>query len=356
MASLAERHEPKIGDIIRPYCRKRPRLLLTIGLYKDGETAVLQHGPPHGTPHGPSAGASPHVSPPIYEIGSITKVFTGALLARAIRDGRARLNDPVTRFMPDLASNGSLAEHPVTLRQLVTHTSGLPSLPPSFIFRLLFSRKVRSNPYVHFSTDDMLRFLSRFTFPARRPFRYSNLGAGLLGHILANVYQGDYETVLLEHICRPLGLADTAIRLSGEQRERLVPGYTGQNKPAANWDFRSLEGAGALRSTARDLLDFVQVNVEGTGHPAGDLLQDTHQVLHEEAGGPAVGMAWMVERKSGIIWHNGGTGGYASFLGFNKENKTGVVVLSNYEHTSQNHVESVDGIGFLVLALLGGRR
>lgn len=361
MDDLAALLAPKIRTILEPYCRKRPRLFLTIGLLKNGRTAILHEGARpvqdardpqcSGGPPIPSAEPSrPPAQPPIYEIGSITKVFTGALLAKAVRDGRVRLDDPVTEHLPGLRRNPSLARHPVTLRHLATHTSGLPSLPASFLFKLLLSGKARNNPYRHFSKEDMLRYAARFKFPARRAFKYSNLGAGLLGHILAEAYRMDYETALLAEIIRPLGLRDTAIRLSGEQTGRLVPGFDDRHRPASNWDFHALEGAGALRSTAEDLLAFLNVNIGETGHPLEDVLADTHRVLHEE-GSTSVGHGWMLERETGVIWHNGGTGGYSGFVGFRKANKTGVAVLANYEHALTHH-DSVDGIGFRLLGLL----
>lgn len=358
---LAARLEPKIRAIIAPYCRQRPGLQLAIGLIKDGETAILHPGPegPEAS-HAPPSGDPPQAGPPlrskkphepVYEIGSVTKVFTGALLARAIRDGLVRPDDPVTRFLPALARNRSLAGHPVTLRHLATHTSGLPSLPPSFMAKLFISRKVRANPYLHFSKDDMVRFLAKYRFPSARRFRYSNLGAGLLGHLLADVYGGDYETVLLNEICRPLGLSDTAIRLSGQQRPRLVPGHDERGKPASGWDFRALEGAGALRSTARDLLAFLRIHIGGTGHPLEETLHDTHRIWHEEPGGLCVGIAWRWDRRSKVYWHNGGTGGYSAFVGFSKANRAGTVVLSNYADGPAAG-GSADGIGAALLRLL----
>lgn len=350
MSPIANIDEQKIHDIIKPYCQKRPRLFLTIGLYKEGETAIMHEGTRPGQ-DATASQSSDDISQPIYEIGSITKVFTGILLAKAIREGRVRLDDPITRYVPALASNKSLAEHPVTLRHLATHTSGLPTLPASFTLKVLLSGKVRRNPYVHFSKQNMLHHVAKFNYPAKRKFKYSNLAMGLLGHILADVYEGEYEAVLLDEVIRPLGLADTTIRLSDEQRRRLVPGYDNKNKPASNWDFASLEGAGALRATVQDLLTFVHVNIGGSGHPLEDVLADAHHLLHEEDGGFSTGMAWIVERKSSVIWHNGGTGGYTSFLGFNKQNKTGIVVLSNYRPTFSRSA-SVDGIGFGLLELM----
>lgn len=349
MTAFGSLDEQKIRQIIQPYCAKKNRLLLTIGLVKDGEKAIFHEGAVPGPPEHPSP--SPGV---LYEIGSITKVFTAALLAKAIREGRVRLDDSIVRFYPPLERNRSLEEHPVTLRHLTTHTSGLPSLPVSFLLELYVSRKKQQNPYLFFTEERMLRFLEKFTFPAKRKFSYSNLGVGLLGSILARVYEGDYESVLQEHICRPLDLKDTAISLTAEQTQRLVPGYGKRNKPVSSWDFRSLEGAGALRSSVHDLLLFVDVNIGGSEHPLEPLLADTHQVLHKDPDGTAVGMNWIVERHSPVLWHNGGTGGYSSFLGFDKERKTGVVVLSNYTSTSMLfNPTSVEAIGFHLLALLG---
>lgn len=334
--------ELEIDRVVHPYGKDKPNLVLTIGVFKDGRRHMVVK-----TSWDPWKSVQPETI--LYEIGSITKVFTATLLAKSIADHLTSLDDSITQYLPELANNPSLVQHPITLRQLTTHTSGLPTLPFKFMLKLLLSDKVRQNPYQSFTENDLLAFLRRYRArpPHNRKFRYSNLGAGLLGHILAKVYQDSFEQAMLKQICQPLGLENTMITCSDGQKKRLVPGFDEKNKPAANWTFHSLAGAGALRSTISDLLTFLEHHVEDGKGPLRGMLSQTHEVLHDEGTGMAIGMNWLIAKRSHIIWHNGGTGGYSSFLGFHKEKKTGVVVLSNY--ASPPGSSPVDEMGFVLL-------
>ncbi|MCT2536828.1 beta-lactamase family protein [Aquibacillus koreensis] len=331
-----------IREVILPYIKNKTNLLLTIGIYREGETEIITEGNPSSLPK---------IAPEhrIYEIGSITKVFTASLLAKAITEKKINLDDSITEYLPTLKKNITLQAHPVTIRHLTTHTSGLPSLPFTFTMKLLLSKRVRNNPYIYFTNEDMIKFLQKFKFnPEKRNFTYSNLGLGLLGYILAKEYGNEYENVIKQEITEELKATDTAIHLSASQKARLIPGFNHKNKQVNNWDFKSLEAAGALRSTITDQLAFLESHIESNKNHFNSILSETHHVLHEHTDGMHVGMNWIINKEKNVIWHNGGTAGYSSFMGFNKDRKMGVVVLSNYG-PSLSQTTTVDRIGFDLL-------
>src|SRR6267143_1245589 len=177
-------------------------------------------------------------------------------------------------------------------------------------------------------------------------YEYSNLGVGLLGHALALKAGTSYEQLVTRRILTPLGMTETAITLTPAMRGRLALGHDGEGKVVPNWDLPTLAGAGALRSTAADLIAFLVANLDSTATPLSRTLQQTHGERHA-TNDPnlKIGLAWhILSRPTGkIVWHNGGTGGYRSFIGFDPARRIGVVVLCNDGN------ENVDDIGFHVL-------
>lgn len=277
----------------------------------------------------------------VFEIGSVSKVFTGALLADMVRRGEVKLDDPVRKYLPDSVRMPSRDNREITLLDLATHRSGLPRMPANF------APKDAENPYADYSVGQMYAFLS--THELRRAvgeqYEYSNLGAGLLGHVLARRAGKSYEELLVERILQPLGMHDTRISLTPGMRQRLARGHFATGYPAPNWDIPTLAGAGAIRSTASDMLKFLAANLdEGTdGLPAS--LRFAHRVQREGPGNsPPTGLNWHINRRRGreIVWHNGETGGYHAYVALDHGTRTGVVVLTNTSFT-------IDGIGLWVL-------
>lgn len=342
-----DRLEKELEEIVSPYMKNRPNLKLTIGMVKEGERAIFSKGKLKGYEERDPENI-------LYEIGSISKVFTASLLAKAITEKRVDLDDSIVQYIPTLAQNKTLNQNPVTLRHLTTHTTGLPSIPFKFALNILFSKEKRKNPYLYFTDNDLLHFLENYKFGSKRSsFKYSNLGVGLLGYILSKVYKNDYESIIQAELCKPLNLKNTTIHLSSNQKLNLVPGFDQKNRKVSNWDFNSLEGAGALRSTIKDQLIFLENHMEPDRDEFNRMLSKTHQILLEEKK-ISVGMNWIIDKEKNIIWHNGGTGGYSSFMGFNKGKKRGIVILSNYT-PSFSKDQSVDNIGFGLLELLGNK-
>ena len=277
----------------------------------------------------------------VFEIGSITKVFTASILADMVTRGEVRLDDPVAKYLPR-AMRMPLRGRPITLLDLATQASGLPRMPDNF------SPRDSSNPYADYSVRQLYEFLSRYQLP-RDPgatYEYSNLGMGLLGHALALKAGTSYEQLVTRRILTPLGMTETAITLTPVLRARLAPGHDGEGHVVPNWDLPTLAGAGALRSTATDLTTFLVANLDSTATPLSRTVHQTHGE-RQATNDPnlKIGLAWhILSRPVGkIVWHNGGTGGYRTFIGFDSARRIGVAVLCN------NGNENVDDIGFHLL-------
>jgi serine-type D-Ala-D-Ala carboxypeptidase/endopeptidase len=282
----------------------------------------------------------------IFEIGSITKVFTATLLADMAREGLVALDDPVQRHLPDGVVM-PVRGRPITLADLATHTSGLPRLPKGILLRAL---RDGANPYASFTVDDLqaaIPVTKQRREPGRR-IRYSNYGAGLLGHVLSLRAGKPYEQLVAERITTPLGMTDTSVAVPDDKLDRFAEGHSRRGKPVSNWDLPALPGAGALRSTVSDLLTFLDAQ-HGNAPPG---LAETMRLTHEprvSRRALSVGLGWMilpVEGQPGpVLWHDGGTGGFRSVAGFVAESETSVVVLSSSSRP-------VDRIGLEILKSL----
>jgi D-alanyl-D-alanine-carboxypeptidase/D-alanyl-D-alanine-endopeptidase len=306
---------------------------LVVGVWKNGAPSAFGYGRMSKDDPRVPDGAT------VFEIGSVTKAFTACLLVELAAEGKVALDDSLGRHLPKGWTAPEKEGRPITLAQLSSHTSGLPRLPGNL------GAKDPRNPYANYSEDRLRDFLGKHTLgraPGER-YEYSNLGAGLLGWILARVDGRSYEDCVRERIAGPLKMSSTRIALSDDLKARLAPPHS-MGAKAWNWDIPVIAGAGALRSTADDLLLFLAANLEGrwaSSHaPRVPLSSD----------GVFVALGWHVSplKESGrkMVWHNGGTGGYRSFAAFVKESGTAVVVLSN---TTEDFV---DPLGVAVLELL----
>jgi len=209
--------------------------------------------------------------------------------------------------------------------------------------------KDAANPYADYSLVQLYQFLSSYqlTRDIGLQYEYSNLGGGLLGHVLARRAGIDYEALVRSRICDPLGMGSTRITLAPEMNSRLAGGHNSALQLVENWDFPTLPGAGALRSSANDLLTFLAANLGFTKSGIATAMASMLQVRRRTGqSGLDVALGWHVFTTNGkeIIWHNGGTGGYRSFMGFDPKTRIGVVVLSNAETAA-----GVDDIGLHLL-------
>jgi CubicO group peptidase (beta-lactamase class C family) len=277
----------------------------------------------------------------VYEIGSVTKVFTTTLLADMVKRGEVRLDDPVSKYLPANVKVPTFGDKQITLEHLATQTSGLPRIPGNF------KPADPQNPYIDYTPEKLYEFLSNYSLtrvPGEK-HEYSNLGIGLLGHALSLRLKMNLEDAIKGRILAPVGMKNTVMTLTPELRARLAPGFNPLGKPAANWDFSVLGAAGALRSTPEDVATFIQTNL---GLRKSDLAEVfiAAQEPRTQASSPEtrIGLGWMTSARNSaeITWHNGGTGGYRSFVGFDRKRKKGVAVLANASL-------DLDDIGFYLL-------
>ena len=272
----------------------------------------------------------------VYEIGSITKTFTATLLAQDVLSGRVTLDTPVSKLLPDFTIPSRDGKQ-ITLGEIGTQHSGLPRMPSNFF------PKDPTNPYADYDAVKMKTFLAGYQLP-RDPgasYEYSNLAFGLLGDALARSNHLSYGNLVKQRILDPLGMSMSGTSFTQAMRAHLAPGHDENGKPAANWDLNALAGAGAIRSTANDMLRYLEANmgVKRTSlEPAMKFAQQPRLGIDN---GMRIGLAWMTTDK-GIIWHNGGTGGYRSFIGFTTDGRHGVVILTNT-------AVGVDELGFAAL-------
>jgi D-alanyl-D-alanine-carboxypeptidase/D-alanyl-D-alanine-endopeptidase len=284
----------------------------------------------------------------IFEIGSVTKLFTGLLLADLAEQGLVGLEDPLAGYLPAWVRVPTFEGDQITLGDLASHAGGLPRDPKGTLRRWLGDRR---NPYAALSVEELYAGLAR-TRLRRRPgerAKYSNVGAGLLGEALARAAGQSYEELVRERICLPLGMRDTVIAPTGEQIARLATGYTRRGRPAPPLEIPALVGAGALRSTATDMLCLLQANLDPAHTPLAAQLERTQLLRLRGARRTEVGLGWLIARPPGaaglVLWHNGGTSGFRSFVGAALEANTAVVVLSNT-------ARSVDRLGLRLLKAL----
>jgi D-alanyl-D-alanine-carboxypeptidase/D-alanyl-D-alanine-endopeptidase len=264
----------------------------------------------------------------IFEIGSITKVFTALLAADMAQRGEVKLDDPIQKYLPPNVRMPERGGKQITLIDLATHTSGLPRMPENF------RPKDPSRPYADYTVDALYSFLS--SYELRRDigikYVYSNLGFGLLGLGLAQRAGMDYENLVVTRICNPLGMNSTRITLSDPLRRRFAAGHASDLVTVPEWDIPSLAGAGALRSSANDLLTFLGATMGYTDNPLA-AAQKTTLSIRRPTGEPFVetGMGWDIDTRGGteIISKAGGTGGYSTFIGYSPKAGVGVVALAN---------------------------
>jgi D-alanyl-D-alanine-carboxypeptidase/D-alanyl-D-alanine-endopeptidase len=259
----------------------------------------------------------------VYEIGSITKTFTATLLSQAVLAGRATLDTPVARLLPDFKIP-SRGDKEITLGQLADQHSGLPRLPSNLL------PKDGADPYADYDAARLKAFLAGYELP-RDPdasYEYSNLGFGLLGYALAQQEHTGWDALTRENILKPLGMTMSGTALSDAMRAHLAAGHDSLGNAVKNWDFDAMAGAGAMRSTANDMLRYLKANMGIDASPLAAAMKLAQAPLSDVSKTNRIGLAWTTSR-TGIVWHSGQTGGYRSYLGFTADRQHGVVILSN---------------------------
>jgi CubicO group peptidase (beta-lactamase class C family) len=266
-------------------------------------------------------GGAPLGSDARFELGSVTKALTGSLLAQLAVQGRVGLDDPVGRWVPELAGTPAAA---LTLRQLATHQSGLPRVPMSarFVWSML---RDPGDPYRHYAESDMLVWLRNWQAPAQTAFAYSNLGFALLGLALERAAAQPLARLMDEQILRPAGAVGATLEAAGAASQ--IQGYDDKGRPTPPWTIGAFAGAGALRANTVQMLALLDAARQR--RPPFDVGAEKEQARRHAFGG--VGLGWMRTDRHGdrIVWHNGGTGGFRSFFGYSELSGRAVLLMVN---------------------------
>ena len=317
----SESHRDRIDRLVQPYLENEIVVGMTIGVLHREHKEIIGYGRMSKEDGRVPGGDT------VYEIGSVSKVFTGMLLADAVLQGHVKLDQPAAELLPSGVRMPSRGKRAITLKDLSTHVSGLPRLPDNL-------KMVNpANPYAHYTVEDLYAFLNSYKLrraPGEKS-EYSNIGCGLLGHLLARRQNTTYEQLLRKRVVAPLNLTSTTITLNHEQQARLAPPHLGSGQLASNWELPVLAGAGAIRSTASDMLRFVGANLAPPAGKTGEAIEMAWEIHQKPItrGEFAMGLGWHVARDGSSRWHNGQTGGYHSMLLVNREIETGVVLLTN---------------------------
>lgn len=365
----------------RKYVQKNANHSLVIGIVQNGKTRVLTYG---------KMSKENKVRPDgntLFEIGSVTSVFTTSLMKLEsqkqlfkmedriqdhFRDGvevpnyqhyyctKVTYNNPMTvdemeREIISCRPDPMRGEACITFCHLASHSSGLKNNPKGlYSWNPIRIAKQKKDPYLGFTKEELYGNLKKMELSNEpgRFFRFSNWGIAVLGNLVADIANEPYEGLLKNRILKPLRLSDTRITLSEEQKGRLASGHDRKGKVIDPWHFKSMAPALGLKSSANDLLKFVQANIYTSNADLEDAfahVQGAQVDLHERKLDrfTQMGYGWFTSTLNEstnlpVQWISGGTGGFRSFIGFSKDTKTGVVVLSN-------SANDVDEIGFLVL-------
>ncbi|HEY9620612.1 MAG TPA: serine hydrolase domain-containing protein [Crinalium sp.] len=294
----------------------------------------------------------------LFELGSLSRLFTTTLLAALVQERMVNLQDSVCNLLPEFSQ---LAPE-ITLLRLATHTAGLPNVSESF-YQLLF--RDAHNPYLTDTLDNLYCYFAHYEADHRRLGHvcYSNLGLGLLGHVLARMLGLSYEQAIVDYICEPLGMVDTRIVTTVEQQQRSAQGYRANSQPVTETNLTASISFGSFHSTSQDLSKFLKASLEQPITPlsqAMSLCQQTHVAL----GGAkrlGVGLGWFVNHldydtgRAAVHWQTGAAAGHQAYLGLINDLHLGVAVLANYERGWQDTLfrrPNVETIGLNLLKTL----
>ena len=319
---------------------------LVIGVIEHGQRRIFAYGT-----------AKPDS---IFEIGSITKTFTGLVLAQMVVQNKLTLDTPIRTLLPTgFVAKPEGAE--ITLADLATQHSGLPRMPDNF------KPKDPVNPYPDYHPAQLHEFLARrgVAKPADAGYLYSNLGFGLLGYGLSLRAGIPYGQLVSTEVLGPMHMSDTGVELSPAQRSRLIQGYDMNFDPIGAWDFDVFAGAGAIKSTAADMLTYLDANLHPDKYAAGAAADSPaatlpaavaldHQVRATVNATGKIALAWGVN-PNGTYSHEGGTGGYRSLAAFDPAQDRAIVVLYNRENTDPAAPQLVERVAENISELITGK-
>ena len=287
----------------------------------DGSTRIVQAGSagPGTRPLGPRT---------VFEIGSINKTFTAAILADMVAKGEVALEDPVQKYLPEGVRVPSRNGRQITLLDLTTHRSALPRLASNM------APADPANPYADYTVEQLYAFLNGHEL--RRDigaeFEYSNLAVGLLGHALGRAAGTNIQTLIPQRILQPLGMRMTSYGRDGAVAEWLARGHNDDGGVVPYWDLTdAVAGAGGLRSSMEDMLVYLRAQLGPADTDLERAIRQTHPERHRFTPEMAMGMGWSRRTVDGrtLLSHGGGTAGFNTMIGFDPEKRVGFVMLTN---------------------------
>lgn len=270
----------------------------------------------------------------VFEIGSITKVFTSTVLASLVEEGKIKLTDEINSVYPF-----AFKDHiKLNFKDLANHTSGLPRLPENFDF----SNQI--DPYKNYGKIQLDEYLTNILKLENEPakiYSYSNLGAGVLGYTLGLTQKTSFEKLLQEKVFDKYNMPSSFISRQN-LNEKLVKGQNMNGEVTSNWSWDVLSGAGGILSTTEDLVKFANAQF----NPENKELALTRTPTFTVNENMKIGLGWhLLKSKSGkdLVWHNGGTGGYSSSMTLNTDDKIAVIILSNLSafHSKMKNIDEL---------------
>lgn len=303
----------------------------------------------------------------LFEIGSITKTFTATLIMTLVKEGQLKLNDPISHHLPIKMAEDSFQNKTITIKHLITHTSGLSPGPSTFtlpyIRALIFSPK---NPNRNFKARHYYKYLRNFEldYLPGREWNYNNAGYGLLGEVVKFESNLSWSEYLEKEILSPLNMRSTCVRINKSNQHKLVPGITSKGKKAKPWEMDFIDPAGAIKSTLDDMILYVNAQMYSSDSTYRMAQEDLDFEIEMPKGlwkGNAMGLGWwynLENEERPFTWHGGASGGYTSIVAFSQESKEAVIILSNVSssHPQSRAENRVPKIMFLGHKIMRGER
>lgn len=307
-----------LHEQVKNFYKKSKAPGLFIGISRNGERSFYGYG------YADTASKKRFGPETVFEIGSITKTFTANLVFQLDAKGIVSADRSLASYIPGLDVMDS-ALSKINLRQIASHTSGLPRLPSDL-------EKIKGysmmQPYLHYTRNELYAFLKNLKSIKPGRYGYSNLGFGSLATILENETKETFESLLSKYIFQPLGMRNSYV--NSKTSSDSATGYF-YGKPAPYWQFDSMAGAGAIKSNAEDMLKYFDSHIDS---PAKEFAETVKRITKPVyPAGPAMQVAYgwhtMPELKHELIWHNGGTYGFSTFGAFEPISKNSIILVSN---------------------------
>lgn len=321
-----------VHTTVLDYATKKATAGLSIGILQNGQTNFYGYGE---TENG--NGKIPNENT-IFEIGSISKTFTASAAVLWATSKGISLNTPINNFLPSTIPALTKDNQKIELLHLINHTSGLPRLSSD-----IDNGWNPNNPYAHYDSTKMYNYLKNYNL-SRKPgvlFEYSNLGMGLVGQMLERQTGLTYEQIIKQFIAQPLGMSHTKIALTTEDLQNVAKPHDKKGKIVSYWDFKAYAGAGALRSTAKDLLLYAKKHLDPPTDAMGIAFQKMRQNTYTGKGTDGndykIGLAWFelnLENQT-VYVHDGGTGGFLSFIFICPAKNVAMIYLNNNDNADE---------------------